>query len=72
MDSKRTKQIAVRITPETYEVLEKEAAKLKWSIAQIANEILSKWTQEKEENGGAINFIITNNQNININGRNQE
>lgn len=72
MDSKRTKQIAVRITPETYEILEKEAAKLKWSIAQIANEILSKWTKEKEENGGAINFIITNNQNININGRNEQ
>lgn len=68
MDTKRTKQIAVRITPETYEILEKEAKKLKWSIAKIANEILTHWTEEKEENGGAINFIISNNQTINING----
>lgn len=69
MPGKRTKQIAVRITPETYEILEKEAQKLKWSIAQIANEILTQWTEQKEENGGAIQFIISNNQNINI-GRN--
>lgn len=69
MNPKRTKQIAVRITPETYEILEKEAQKLKWSIAQIANEILSQWTEQKDENGGAINFIITNNQNINIGGK---
>lgn len=67
MEEKRTKQIAVRITPETYKTLEQEAKKLKWSIAQIANEILTKWTEEKEENGGAIQFIINNNQSININ-----
>ena len=66
MNGKRTKQIAVRITPETYEALEQEATKLKWSIAQIANEILTRWTEEKEENGGAIKFIIQKNQNINI------
>lgn len=66
MEGKRTKQIAVRITPETYDALEQEAKKLKWSIAQIANEILTKWTEEKDKNGGAIKFIIQNNQNINI------
>lgn len=69
MEGKRTKQIAVRITPETYDALEQEAKKLKWSIAQIANEILTKWTEEKDKNGGAIKFIIQNNQNINIEGR---
>ena len=72
MSEKRTKQIAVRITPETYQILEKEAEKLKWSIAKIANEILTQWTEEKEENGGAIKFIIENNQNININRGNSE
>lgn len=67
MDDKRTKQIAVRITPETYKVLENEAKKLKWSVAKIANEILTEWTQKEIKNGGAINFIIQNNENININ-----
>lgn len=68
MDEKRTKQIAVRITPETYDALEKEAKKLKWSVAKIANEILNEWTNKRDENGGAISFIIQNNHNINING----
>ncbi len=60
MEAKRTKQIAVRITPETYEVLEAEAKKMKWSIAQIANEILAQWTKEKAPHGGAISFIVDN------------
>jgi len=66
MDDKRTKQIAVRITPETYDILQKEAAKLKWSVAKIANEILTEWTTKEKEHGGAINFIIHQNKNINI------
>ena len=57
MRGKRTKQIAVRITPETYDVLELEAKKVKWSVAQMANEILTRWTEEVEQNGGAIDFI---------------
>ena len=68
MTEKRTKQIAVRITEETYSVLENEAAKLKWSIAQLANEIISEWTKKEKDNGGAIQFIIHKNENINLNG----
>ena len=69
MNEKRTTQIAVRITPETKEILEKEAAKLKWSVAKLANEILTEWTKKEAKDGeGAINFIIHNNKNINING----
>ena len=62
MNEKRTKQIAVRITPETYTILESEARKLKWSVAKIANEILTDWTIKEKENGGAIKFIIHDNE----------
>lgn len=66
MSEKRTKQIAVRITPETYVTLEQEAKRLKWSVAQLANEILTDWTVNHKDHGGAINFIIHNNNTINI------
>lgn len=49
MAEKRSKQIAVRVTAATYETLAQEAKVLKWSIAQLANEILVKWA---EDHGG--------------------
>lgn len=66
MSEKRTKQIAVRITPETFETLDAEAKRLKWSVAQLANEILTDWTKNHKDHGGAINFIIQKNETINI------
>lgn len=68
MEEKRTQQIAVRITPETKRILQEEAQKLEWSTAKLAEKILSEWTKEHHQNGGAINFIIHNNENINIKG----
>lgn len=67
MQEKKTKQIAVRITEETYKTLETEAAKLEWSKAKLAEKILSEWTKAAHsENGGSIHFIINNNNAINI------
>lgn len=65
---KRTEQIAIRITKETKDILQKEAQKLDWSTAKLAEKILREWTKSVIKNGGAINFIITNNQTINVNG----
>lgn len=67
MQEKKTKQIAVRITEETYKILETEAAKLEWTKAKLVEKILSEWTKAAHnENGGSIQFIINNNQAINI------
>lgn len=67
---KRTEQIAIRITKETKETLQKEAQKLDWTTAKLAERILREWTQGvKENNGqGVINFIIGTNENIKIGG----
>lgn len=67
MSEKRTEQIAVRITPETKKVLQEEAKKLDWTVAKLADKILSEWTKESKKNNGAISFIIHNNNTININ-----
>lgn len=66
MAEKRTEQIAVRITAETKRILQEEAQKLEWSTAKLAEKILSEWTKQTHGNGGAINFVIHNNQNIMI------
>ena len=68
MNEKKTEQIAVRITAETKRILQEEAQKLEWSTAKLAEKILSEWTKQTHGNGGAINFVIQNNQNINVNG----
>lgn len=60
MGEKRTEQIAVRITPKTKKKLQEEAAKFDWTVAKLAEKILSKWTEEAETNGGIINFFIDN------------
>ena len=69
MAEKKTAQIAVRITEETKRILQEEAKKLDWSTAKLAEKILSEWTAnvKANEKQGAINFIIQNNKNININ-----
>lgn len=66
MSEKRTEQIAVRITPETKKILQQEAKRLDWSTAKLAERILSEWTKESKTNNGAINFIIQNNNTINV------
>lgn len=43
---KRTEQVAVRITPETKRILDEEARTMKWSTAQLVNEILNDWTKK--------------------------
>lgn len=67
MSEKRTEQIGIRITPETKKILEEEAKKMDWAPAKLAEKILKEWTQSTKKNGGAINFIIENNDTININ-----
>lgn len=67
MGEKRTEQIGIRITPETKKILEKEAKKLDWAPAKLAEKILREWTLQTKQNGGAINFIIEKNETININ-----
>ena len=64
---KRTAQIAVRITPETKEILAQEAEKLDWTVSKLAERILSEWTKNKHNNGGAITFIQNQITNVNIN-----
>lgn len=67
MNEKRTKQLNVRITEKTESILIKEANKLKWSKAQLAEEILRNWTDKAERNETGINqFIIETNNTINI------
>lgn len=71
MADKRTDQLNIRITAELTKILTEEAEKLDWSKTKLAEKILSDWAKKRNENGGAINFIISNNQNININGRHE-
>ena len=66
MESKRTDQLNIRITPELTKILTEEAEKLSWSKTKLAEKILNDWARNRDKNGGAINFIIHNNQNINI------
>lgn len=66
MSEKRTEQIAVRITSETKQILQKEAKKLDWSTAKLAEKILSEWTKQANKSGGSISFIVQNYQNISI------
>ena len=68
MDEKRTKQIAIRITEETNNILQEEAEKLEWSKAKLAEKILREWTKDVKENkGGSLQFVIHHNETININ-----
>lgn len=67
MAEKRTEQIAVRITPETKKILQNEAERLDWTISKLAERILREWTEgAKEKSSGAIQFIISHNENINV------
>lgn len=72
MGSKRTEQIAVRITPETKKILQEEAKKLDWSPSKLVEKILVSWTENRAQNGGAINFVIHQNSTININNGGNE
>ena len=67
MSDKRTEQIAVRITPETKRILQEEAGKLDWSTAKLVERILKDWTEKSKKGKGAINFIISENNIINVN-----
>lgn len=67
MPEKRTEQIAVRITPDTKRILQTEAQKLDWTVSKLAERILREWTEgAKQDSAGAIQFIISHNENINI------
>ena len=63
---KRTEQIAVRITADTKKILAEEAEKLDWAVSKLAERILSDWTKNRQNNGGAINFINNNIGSVNI------
>ncbi len=68
MDDKRIDQLNIRVTPELTQILTEEAKKLDWSKTKLAEKILMDWAKKRHENGGAINFVVHSNQNINING----
>ncbi len=70
MAGKKTVQFNMRITPELAKVLEEEAEKLSWKRTQLAEKILLDWVNQRDKNGGALTFIIKNNNTININGGN--
>ena len=67
MEEKKTKQIAIRITEETYNILQEEADRLEWTKAKLAEKILREWTKNAKENRGSLQFVIHHNENININ-----
>ena len=68
MDGKRTKQLNIRVTPELIDILTTEAEKLDWPKTNLAEKILMDWAKNRHKNGGVLNFVIHNNQNITING----
>ena len=68
MDDKRIDQLNIRVTPELTQILTEEAKKLDWSKTKLAEKILMDGAKKRHENGGAINFVVYSNQNINING----
>ena len=72
MNQKRTDQLNIRVSPELTKILTEEAKKLDWSKTKLAEKILSDWAKKRNENGGAIHFVINNNQSININRGNTE
>lgn len=63
---KRYKQLNIRISEELEEILTQESAPLKWTKTKLANEILMDWAKNRKQNGGAIQFINNNIENINI------
>lgn len=69
MEGKKTDQLNIRVTPELTKILTEEARKLEWSKTKLAEKILTDWASKRPKNGGAIQFIIENNQNINITER---
>lgn len=68
MGEKRTDQLNIRVTKELTQILTEEAAKLSWSKTKLAEKILTDWANNRDKNGGAVSFVIHNNQNINIYG----
>ncbi len=68
MGEKRTEQLNIRVTPELTRILTEEAEKLDWSKTKLAEKILMDWAIHRHKNGGAIHFVIHNNQNINVSG----
>lgn len=66
MNDKRTKQLNIRITPELERILIEESKKLDWSKTKLADKILTEWAEKRHENGGAINFIQNNIENVNF------
>lgn len=76
MKTKKVAPITFRTSQETKNQLEKIAEYHEWTVSQICEKIIRQYAEieyenisKKEKNDGAINFIITNNQNININGK---
>lgn len=61
MNEKRIDQIAVRVSPEMKKTLQEEANKLDWSVSKLSERILGEWIKQREINGGAMQFIKTNN-----------
>lgn len=64
---KKTEYISLRLTADTKDILQQEANKLDWTVSKLAERILREWTEgAKKNSAGAIQFIISHNENINI------
>lgn len=49
MEEKRTKQVAVRMTAETYRTIAEIAKKQKWTVASTVNIILEQFCRDQKE-----------------------
>lgn len=50
MQSKKTKVLTIRVTPETMNAIQREADKREWSKSKMAEKIISTWAElHKEE-----------------------
>lgn len=58
MEKKRFTYANVRITPESLRALEEEAGRVRWSVPQLIGYVLDDWLMQRDENGGALAFIL--------------
>ena len=65
---KKTDILTIRIAPETKKKLTEAAQSIGWTASKLADQIITDWTNKKEEQGGSIQINIGNNHTLNING----
>lgn len=66
MKDKKTEIITLRTTEHTKKKLEEEAQKRGWSLSQLAEKILTTYTEDIENQSKQINFIGNTISKVNI------